>query len=206
MPTRDKVPAALDELGKALERFTKQSDRNTALIIAAWLDDSLADFLAELAAIQRCTWPLRAAPVLRREGTLTCIDLVAASECLESLLQASIGDGRIPNIRAQHFELLTQDPINQSSWKPTAEVEKLCGRTVRVRGEAHMDKLFVAPIVALRITAGMVILKVSRTNVDIAAKTVGGLRRSSSRDRVLNHLAGRYSIHELKRFPCAHAR
>ena len=97
--------------------------------------------------------------LLRREGTLTCIDLVAASECLESLLQASIGDGRIPNIRAQHFELLTQDPINQSSWKPTAEVEKLCGRTVRVRGEAHMDKLFVAPIVALRITAGMVILK-----------------------------------------------
>lgn len=140
MPTRDKAPAALDELGKALERFTKQSDRDTALITAAWLDDSLADFLAELAAIQGCTWPLRAAPVLRREGTLTCIDLVAASECLESLLQASIGDGRIPNIRAQHFELLTQDPINQSSWKPTAEVEKLCGRTVRLRGEAHMDK------------------------------------------------------------------
>lgn len=42
MPTRDKAPAALDELGKALERFTKQGDRGTALITAAWLHDSLA--------------------------------------------------------------------------------------------------------------------------------------------------------------------
>src|SRR5437762_3580943 len=41
MSGKHSTPPDLDELGKALERFTKQGDRGTALIAAAWLDDSL---------------------------------------------------------------------------------------------------------------------------------------------------------------------
>jgi len=96
-------------------------------------------FLMEVANIDGCSWPLRPAPIVRREGQVTCIDLLAAGECLNAVLQAPITDGVIPNVRAQHFELLTQDLINRSSWKPASEIQNLRGRTLRIGGAAITD-------------------------------------------------------------------
>lgn len=100
---------------------------------------SAEEFLREVALIDGCMWPLRTGPIIRREGQVTCIDLVAAGECLDAVLEAPISDGVIPNIRAQHFELLTQELINRSSWKPAAETQDLRGRTLRIGGTSITD-------------------------------------------------------------------
>ena len=41
MAKKDKVPPDVQSLRKAVARFTKQLDRGTALVAAAWLDDAL---------------------------------------------------------------------------------------------------------------------------------------------------------------------
>jgi hypothetical protein len=100
---------------------------------------SAEQFLTELSAIAGSIWPLRTAPVVRREEQVTCIDLLAAGEYLDAVLEAPISDGVIPNVRAQHFELLTQELVNQISWKPSYEIGKLRGRALRVGGKAVTD-------------------------------------------------------------------
>ncbi len=73
---------------------------------------STGAFLSEVTNITGSIWPLRTAPIVRREGPITCVDLLAAGECLNAVLEAPIADGVIPNVRAQHFELLTQELIS----------------------------------------------------------------------------------------------
>jgi DNA-binding MltR family transcriptional regulator len=41
MPKKEQTPPDADALRQAITRFTKQGDRGTALIAAAWLDDAL---------------------------------------------------------------------------------------------------------------------------------------------------------------------
>ena len=41
MAKKEKVPPDAQSLRKAVARFTKQLDRGTALVAAAWLDDAL---------------------------------------------------------------------------------------------------------------------------------------------------------------------
>jgi hypothetical protein len=101
--------------------------------------ESAENFLTELGKIGGCTWPLRPAPVVRREKQVTCVDLLAAGECLNAVLEAPISDGVIPNIRGQHFELLTQELIDRSSWKPASEIGNVRGRTLRIGGAPVTD-------------------------------------------------------------------
>jgi DNA-binding MltR family transcriptional regulator len=42
---RIELPAEIESLAKAIELFTRQADRGTALVAAAWLDDALATLL-----------------------------------------------------------------------------------------------------------------------------------------------------------------
>ena len=100
---------------------------------------SAENFLTELGKISGRTWPLRPAPVVRREKQITCVDLLAAGECLNAVLEAPISDGVIPNVRGQHFELLTQELIDRSSWKPGSEIGDLRGRTLRIGGAPVTD-------------------------------------------------------------------
>jgi hypothetical protein len=100
---------------------------------------STGAFLSEVTNITGSIWPLRTAPIVRREGPITCVDLLAAGECLNAVLEAPIADGVIPNVRAQHFELLTQELINRSCWKPTPEILNLRGRPLRFDGASITD-------------------------------------------------------------------
>lgn len=84
-------------------------------------------------------WPLLPGPIMRLDGNRLFIDFRTISKRLFYLLQLPRGGGTLPNVRAEHFELRTQDEINQSQWHPSNEIKKLRGRTLYHGGKAVTD-------------------------------------------------------------------
>ncbi len=84
-------------------------------------------------------WPLLPGPIMRLDGSRLFIDFHTISQRLLYLLQLPRGGGSLPNVRAAHFELKTQDEINHSQWQPSNEINKLRGRTLYHHGNAVTD-------------------------------------------------------------------
>lgn len=76
------------------------------------------------------SWPLLAGPIVYVEGGAICLDLWAATERLDSLLQHIKEEGPIANVRAAHFELATQGLIDSTKWRPGPQVKMLRGVTL----------------------------------------------------------------------------
>jgi hypothetical protein len=64
------------------------------------------------------TWPLQPGLAIRRIGRFAWIDVVAATAMLERALAFPSVDGSVANARADHFELMVQDIIDKTGWKP----------------------------------------------------------------------------------------
>lgn len=100
---------------------------------------SAETLLALLAAGAGQSWPLLAGPVVYMGGGAVCIDLWAATERLDSLLQYPKQQGPTANVRATHFELATQASIDSTKWRPDAQLKAVRGRTLRRGGGKITD-------------------------------------------------------------------
>lgn len=87
------------------------------------------------------SWPLAPGPVLRRAGHLVLVDLASAGERLRRMLNISpSGGGSLANVRGRHFEIVVQEIIDRSQWKPAPGLAALRGRTLRAcNGSAVTD-------------------------------------------------------------------
>ena len=91
-------------------------------------------------SFQGSTWPLLAGPILRFEGNkMVCLDLANASRALETVIEPSPGADARSNLRAEHFEKQVQQVLDDSDWKPLADLRELRGRTLRLADTAITD-------------------------------------------------------------------
>ena len=113
-----------------------------------WLDETFTDqlisssgndFLEALKALQGNSYPLKAGPIIRTEQDIICLDLFAASQYFEHILEYPDSKGKIANNRSGHFEKAVQKTIDQSKWKPKHEVAALRGRTLRLSNQNITD-------------------------------------------------------------------
>jgi hypothetical protein len=100
---------------------------------------SASAFLDDLRLVSGSSWPLKAGPIIREEGPITCVDLWAATARLESALEFPVTPGSLANARAHHFELATQEVLNRSAWRPSSLLAQLRGRSLRVGGTTVTD-------------------------------------------------------------------
>lgn len=86
------------------------------------------------------TWPLTPGPIVRRAGESVVLDLAAASDRLVRMLTIpGSGGGSLVNSRASSFELVTQERVDRTPWKPPDDLRNVRGRTLRLRGRALTD-------------------------------------------------------------------
>lgn len=112
--------------------------------LAHVLPDSLPEsadrVLNEVGSLLPTLWPLLPGPVIRMAGHQTAIDIHAASMWLERLLGISNdAPSDLVNARAEHFELVVQDIINGTEWRPPEEIGKVRGKGLRQSGTLITD-------------------------------------------------------------------
>jgi hypothetical protein len=84
-------------------------------------------------------WPLQFGPVIRDYKDGLCLDLNAATNLLEALLEFPAQQGTIANIRSRHFELAVQESISASPWEPPKNILALRGAGLRLDGREFTD-------------------------------------------------------------------
>jgi hypothetical protein len=97
------------------------------------------ELLRRLKALRGSFWPLQFGPVIRDYEDGICLDLNAATNSLEALLEFPAQQGRVANIRSGHFELAVQESINGSQWKPAQNLLRLRGAGLRREGREFTD-------------------------------------------------------------------
>lgn len=105
----------------------------------AYMPETAKELVSACLQITGQLWPLLPGPIMRLDGNRLFVDFYTISQRLFYLLQLPRGGGSLPNIRAEHFELKTQDEINHSQWQPSNELKSLRGRTLYHGGKAVTD-------------------------------------------------------------------
>jgi hypothetical protein len=97
------------------------------------------ELLRRLKTLRGSFWPLQFGPVIRDFEDGICLDLNAATNLLEALLEFPAQQGTVANIRSRHFELAVQDSINASQWKPSQDLLRMRGVGLRREGQDFTD-------------------------------------------------------------------
>jgi hypothetical protein len=141
----------------------------------AGLPESVDVAYEHLAAISPSLWPVEIGPVFRPAGEQTVVDISSAGMWLHRLLTVDRdAPPDLVNARALHFEKVVQDTIDETVWRPSSELVKLRGKTLRLGSNSITD------IDALA-TRGSVLLLVSCKSIPHTAELDSGVY-----DRVRN--------------------
>lgn len=106
--------------------------------INMYLPSTAEELLSQLTGMSGQPFPLIPGPILRRDGTVVCVDVLAAAELLQKLLVFP-ALGSAVNARAEDFELMTQSTIDKSPWAPDLKVAAIRRRTLRLNGKDITD-------------------------------------------------------------------
>ncbi|WP_141721835.1 hypothetical protein [Micromonospora citrea] len=85
------------------------------------------------------SFPLFPSSPVRELADAVILDVVGASESLRRLLTYSSADGKIANVRGQHFERKLQELIDDTPAKPTGVARSLIRRKIKRAGNAFTD-------------------------------------------------------------------
>lgn len=121
-------PALRESFGDVLnERFVPLVERTPA---------DGEDFLDALIGMRGSGWPLTPGPVACRVTEAGVVmDFESASTRLIKTLRYPQVTGAESNVRADLFEVQTQDAINSTAWEPPRQFAKLRGRDLKVDGD-----------------------------------------------------------------------
>jgi hypothetical protein len=104
------------------------------------LPANATEVFADLNGMNASLWPVLPGPILREAGEQTAVDIFAATQRLRYLLTV-LNDAPIDMVRARagHFELVVQDLIDASPWRPPDVLRDLRGRTLRFSSNMITD-------------------------------------------------------------------
>lgn len=94
------------------------------------------ELLTLLGRCQGEIWPPVPGPIILRAHDHLYIDLDAATARLESLLEYPRNTDEVAKARSYHFELVVQQVIDGSDWRPPRHVRELRGKELKVAGKA----------------------------------------------------------------------
>jgi hypothetical protein len=97
-----------------------------------------SDILTTVEGIHASAWPLLAGPIIRRAGEQVVIDLLSAAPRLVRMLTIPGGNPRARS-RGTHFELIVQDVIDNTLWRPPEPLRRIRGRTLTRQGANITD-------------------------------------------------------------------
>jgi hypothetical protein len=128
--TLEMLDAWLNPAGEQLQRVLSQAS----------LPTDGAEVLATVERITPVPWPFEPGPVVRPAKEQIIFDVVAAQHRLQRYLTipSQLG-GHLVNSRATHFELVVQEAIDDSLWKPPEPIRDTRGRTLNIAGQAVTD-------------------------------------------------------------------
>lgn len=116
-----------------LEEFARTIFPNTQI------DANLQTLLNEVDAIGGSVWPLKPAVTSFVIGRKLLIDLVSLRDKSKHVFEFPRVASKTGNARAGHFELVVQELINKSPWRPGDELLKLRGVPLQNEGRTITD-------------------------------------------------------------------
>lgn len=146
--------------------------------IAGYAEPPSCDSVLErIASMGGNEWPLTAGPMLRYDGSVVLVDLLAACDRLNAALEFPRIQGRMANARSEHLENHVQALIDTSEWAPDQTLRSLRRRELRRGGKTITD------IDAIGSKSNSVILVSCKSMIYSAAYDIGdytAVRNSAS--------------------------
>jgi hypothetical protein len=110
----------------------------TRLLPGAEIPATGSDILSIVEGIRASAWPLLAGPIIRRAGEQLVIDLHSAAPRMVRMLTIP-GDNPHARSRGTHFELVVQNTIDNTPWRPPELLRQIRGRTLTRQGTKVTD-------------------------------------------------------------------
>lgn len=127
-----------------LERLYLQSKSIVEKMISTIFPDAevpgnVLDILKEIDIMRGSVWPLRPAVTAFEIGKFILLDYASLGGRSKHVFEFPRVSSKVGNARAGHFELMAQDLINSTSWRPSESLAKLRGKPIQSGGRTITD-------------------------------------------------------------------